>query len=137
MARIVQQNFIEEALSDRGIGLQLPINVDQGSLNFTTIKQIHTNLKNLILTMKGERVYNPEFGSDLYRLLFEPTVDEELFQDRVFQTITDAVQRFMPFVTINEVNIDFKPDDNLAFISINYSVNGFVTPEDLDLEVII
>ncbi len=137
MARIVQQNFIEEALSDRGIGLQLPINVDQGSLNFTTIKQIHTNLKNLILTMKGERVYNPEFGSDLYRLLFEPTVDEELFQDRVFQTITDAVQRFMPFVTINEVAIDFKPDDNLAFISINYSVNGFVTPEDLDLEVII
>ena len=137
MARIVQQNFIEEALSDRGIGLQLPINVDQGSLNFTTIKQIHTNLKNLILTMKGERVYNPEFGSDLYRLLFEPTVDEELFQDRVFQTITDAVQRFMPFVTINEVVIDFKPDDNLAFISINYSVNGFVTPEDLDLEVII
>lgn len=137
MARIVQQNFIEEALSDRGIGLQLPINVDQGSLNFTTIKQIHTNLKNLILTMKGERVYNPEFGSDLYRLLFEPTVDEELFQDRVFQTITEAVQRFMPFVTINEVNIDFKPDDNLAFISINYSVNGFVTPEDLDLEVII
>lgn len=137
MARIVQQNFIEEALSDRGIGLRLPINVDQGSLNFTTIKQIHTNLKNLILTMKGERVYNPEFGSDLYRLLFEPTVDEELFQDRVFQTITDAVQRFMPFVTINEVNIDFKPDDNLAFISINYSVNGFVTPEDLDLEVII
>ncbi len=137
MARIVQQNFIEEALSDRGIGLQLPINVDQGSLNYTTIKQIHTNLKNLILTMKGERVYNPEFGSDLYRLLFEPTVDEELFQDRVFQTITEAVQRFMPFVTINEVNIDFKPDDNLAFISINYSVNGFVTPEDLDLEVII
>lgn len=137
MARIVQQNFIEEALSDRGIGLQLPINVDQGSLNFTTIKQIHTNLKNLILTMKGERVYNPEFGSDLYRLLFEPTVDEELFQDKVFQTISDAVQRFMPFVTINEVVIDFKPDDNLAFISINYSVNGFVTPEDLDLEVII
>lgn len=137
MARIVQQNFIEEALSDRGIGLQLPINVDQGSLNFTTIKQIHTNLKNLILTMKGERVYNPEFGSDLYRLLFEPTVDEELFQDKVFQTITDAVQRFMPFVTINEVVIDFKPNDNLAFISINYSVNGFVTPEDLDLEVII
>ena len=134
-ARIIRQNFKEEQTNASGVGLQLPIGVGLGSLNFTTAKQIHTNLKNLILTIKGERVMQPDFGSDLYRLLFEPIVDEEFFQERVNNTIIEAVNRFMPFVTINATIVTFNQDDNIAFVTVNYSVQGFVSEEDLELEV--
>ena len=47
------------------------------SLNKTLIHltEYSSNLKNLLLTKKGERVLQPNFGSGLQSLLFEP-IDE-------------------------------------------------------------
>jgi len=44
--------------------------------SFTSINQIKSNLINLIMTSKGERVFQPEFGSDLHSLIFTQ-MDEE------------------------------------------------------------
>ena len=45
------------------------------SVNFTTLSQTRDNLKNLIMTRKGERVMYPEFGCDIWSLLFEPIIN--------------------------------------------------------------
>ena len=42
------------------------------SVNYTTLTQAKDNLKNLILTKKGERIMNSEFGCDVWKVLFEP-----------------------------------------------------------------
>jgi phage baseplate assembly protein W len=39
--------------------------------NYTTLTQAKDNLKNLILTKKGERLMQPEFGCDIWLVLFE------------------------------------------------------------------
>ena len=53
---------------DVSIGLSLPLgHSDSGFFEQTqtTLKQTSTNIKNLLLTMKGERPFLPEFGCDM------------------------------------------------------------------------
>jgi hypothetical protein len=54
------------------IGVSLPFN-GPGVFNstYTTKDQIKSNLVNLLLTSIGERVMNPNFGTELKRFLFE------------------------------------------------------------------
>ena len=40
------------------------------ALSYTTLQQTKSNMRNLVLTNKGERVMHPEFGCDIYKLLF-------------------------------------------------------------------
>jgi len=53
---------------------------------------------NLILTRKGERVANPNFGCDLWRLLFEQKDGE--IQDKAQQYVIEAVDAFMPYLVL-------------------------------------
>jgi len=58
---------------------------------------------NLILTRKGERVANPNFGCDLWRLLFEQKDDE--IQDKAQQYVIEAVDAFMPYLVLQEIQV--------------------------------
>lgn len=79
---------------------------------------------NLILTMKGERVGNPTFGCDIHKLLFEQkTVDT---QDLAQQYVTDAVNQWMPYLILQQIevlNSDTFLDDNSIILYVKY---GFV-----------
>ena len=68
------------------------------SLNKTLIHLTRkkSNLKNLLLTKKGERVLQPNFGSGLQSLLFEPI--DETFETRVADTITESVSQWLPYI---------------------------------------
>jgi hypothetical protein len=41
-------------------------------LNSTDNKAIKADLLHLLLTSKGQRLYNPEFGTDLLKFIYEP-----------------------------------------------------------------
>ena len=61
------------------IGLKLPL--EHGSQGFfgrtqKAIEQTKYNIKNLLLTKKGERLGNPTFGSDLEKIIFEQEGDD-------------------------------------------------------------
>jgi len=67
-------NIEKDLNPDVFIGVSLPL--DYGSQGFfnktrTTLQQTRSNIKNLLLTIKGERLGNPTFGSDLMRVIFE------------------------------------------------------------------
>ena len=53
-------------------------------------------------TKKGERILQPEFGSGLQALLFEPNVDD--FEDRIEETINKSLEQWLPYVTADEIN---------------------------------
>ena len=68
---------------DYAIGLSLPIQIGNVAFkqNFTEIEQLKSNIKNLLLTKRGERLMNPLFGTGVETLLFEPITDE--FEDKI------------------------------------------------------
>ena len=103
---------IEKDLNpDTYIGISLPIKFGrQGDFNRTkkTIKQTASNIKNLLLTRRGERLGNPTFGSGLMSVLFEP-MDGDL-ETKLEESIRASLSEFLPFV--NLLDIKFSRHEN-------------------------
>ena len=68
-------SFTENDLNPNvSIGLQLPLGTHQDGVfkqTQTLLEQTKSNIKNLLLTVKGERLGNPTFGSDLMKAVFQ------------------------------------------------------------------
>jgi phage baseplate assembly protein W len=78
--------------------------------NYSTRKQYAENIKNLILTRKGERIMNPLFGCDIHRVLFEPIVEGQI-ENKIEAAIEQAVNYWIPEVNIDEIIFDFTEND--------------------------
>ena len=64
---------------NRAIGVKFPFNAPGVfKKTFTTFDQASTNIKTLLLTRKGERYIQPNFGTDLLNVIFEPNVSDGL-----------------------------------------------------------
>lgn len=108
---------------DFGIGLRLPIergNKSYFDLNYTTIEQAKTNLRNLLQTKKGERLIHTDFGTDLHFLLFEP-INEDTFSDKVFDAIDSAIKKWLPYIVIENIDVDLS-DENIDRNKINVTL---------------
>ena len=58
------------------------------ALSFSTEQQAISNLKNLLLTRKGERFMQPDFGTRIFDSLFEPNtkeLEENLFYKKTLK----------------------------------------------------
>lgn len=103
------------------IGVKLPFNAGGVFYSvFSTTEQLKYNLINLLLTAKGERVENPNFGTTLKAQLFEQ-IDPSSFSD-IQESITESVQTYIPEIKINK--IDFIPDTDLntLLVTITYQI---------------
>jgi phage baseplate assembly protein W len=92
------------------------------STNFTTLAQAKNNLINLILTKKGERLMQPDFGCDVWKVLFEPIDNIEV---SIENSITDAVSIWLPYLNINEIIFDYDDNDidtNKVALDIKFSL---------------
>jgi len=95
-------------------------------VNYTTLQQAKSNLINLILTKKGERVSQPDFGCDIWRILFDPIIDGEI-DARVESTILDAVSIWLPYISIDEIFLEYTPeliDTNGFIVEIKFSLTS-------------
>ena len=94
--------------------------------NESAIKQA---IKNLILTVPGEKPFQPLIGSRVYELLFEPldpfTVDA--IQDEIINTITQYEKR------VQLINVDVTPiyENNKINVTIEYQVIGVPIIEEI------
>jgi phage baseplate assembly protein W len=104
------------------IGISLPFNGPVAfNSTYSTYDQIKSNLINLLLTNKGERVFNPEFGSDLRLVLFEG-LNEDI-DNEIRSLITTNVAIFVPEVTITNLDIVQDKDNNSLSVSVQYRIN--------------
>ena len=82
--------------------------------------------------MKGERLMHPTFGSNIYNLMFEPGIEEDI-QVKALNTIQDTVSEWMNFVTIKDVKVTM--NDNTLNILVSYEVKELDIAKILDLTV--
>jgi phage baseplate assembly protein W len=116
------------------IGVSLPFNAS-GVFNktFSTKDQIKSNLINLLLTYKGERIENPEFGADLPRLLFEPISDDTF--TKIQNQIIDSVTTYMPEISLLNIEINPDIDRNALYVKIDYKLNISGQHDDIIIEL--
>ena len=116
-----------QTYNDYAIGISLPLQI--GGTGFTqtynTTEQIKSNIKNLLLTQKGERVLQPEFGSGLHEILFDFNNDD--IEGKIEDAINAAFQQWLPYVTIADIVVeqtDALKDRNRVNLSLTFQVNG-------------
>ena len=93
-----------------GVNLKFPLRSYRKGffeMNNTTIDAVKEDIKILLLTKKGERVVNPNIGTNIPILLgelFEPIKKEEM-EARIGAEIRSALDTWMPYVTMDDIEI--------------------------------
>ena len=124
-----------EEYNNYAVGITLPIqrgNDGYFAQSFRTFDQVRSNLKNLLLTKKGERILQPEFGSGLHDLLFNPATEK--FEEDLETTINESVAKWLPYVIVEDINIDIskeQTDNNQAKVSLKFKQEGDQTLDTL------
>lgn len=113
------------------LGLTLPI--ERGNNGYFTqgrdiLSQVKSNITNLILTRKGERIFQPDFGCDVHRIIFEPLTMDNIANVRA--SIEGAIKIWMPYVSIVDLQISKNENVNSVFINLTFSVNTNVVITD-------
>jgi phage baseplate assembly protein W len=107
---------------DVAVGIKLPFGKPNGvfTQSYTTEEQAVSNLKNLLLTRKGERPFQPQFGSDVYMLLFE-NIDENI-NVRLSDTLRDDITFWLPYIVIDNIDVQSNIDRNSVRIELSFRV---------------
>jgi phage baseplate assembly protein W len=97
-------------------------------LDVNAVKQ---SIKNLLFIRKGEKLFRPEIGSDLQRILFEPM--DFLTVDLLRDVISETIQKFEPRVRIENIEIIPDYDTNSYDLTLYFYVIGIYTPVTFNL----
>ena len=112
--------FIEDKDTRVSVGIDFPFarvpNQDgYFSTTKTTIESVKNNIRLLLQTQKGERIFQPNLGINLRRLLFEQVTDENLLS--IQDAILDKFDFWLPFVEIRDIQV--LNTDNDTTIGVN------------------
>jgi phage baseplate assembly protein W len=71
------------------------------NLNQTDRDAIRADLLHLLLTNKGERLYLPDFGSDLKKYIFEP--NDKITHDEIKDNLNDTIKKYIQNLIVNSI----------------------------------
>ena len=102
--------------------IKFPLNDDTSKNAYFLMTQVSkdafsSDLLLLLLTQKGERYYEPEYGTNLLKYIFEP--NDTLTATDVEQEIKNTVAAYIPALKIKTVTFNWNLDDNGQPISGN------------------
>ena len=87
---------------------------------------IQQALTTLLLTSKGERLFQPEMGSSLRRFLFEPL--DYATASLIKAAILESIQEYEPRVIVIELIIDPNRDEDGFDVELTYKIIGLQQP---------
>ena len=130
-------NLEKDLNPDVFIGVSLPL--EYGSQGFfnktrTTLQQTRSNIRNLLLTIKGERLGNPTFGSDLMTVIFEQ--DDGSLGNRIEEAIRASISEWLPYVNVKKVQtVADERNPNLLNVRIDFTIDIDQKVSQLDLNL--
>ena len=112
---------LSRGFKDIGVGFLLNAFTKDAAVvkNENAIKQ---SIKNLVLTQKGEKLFQPEIGSGVYELLFEPM--DPFTADSIRDEIINTLGQYEPRITILEVDVEPNEDTNTFDVTVEYRIVG-------------
>ena len=90
-------------------------------------------IKNILLTDRGERLFQPQVGCDIRAMLFEniTPVTSIIIRDR----IQSALQAFEPRCGLLDVEVQGDIDSNTVRINVVFQVINNETPQTLSIDI--
>ena len=113
------------------INISYPINDDTQKGGFvnttkTTNDTIVSNLFLLFLTIQGERYYDPEYGTNLIKSIFDP--NDSTTEGEIELEIKNTVPKYISNIRINSVsflrdkdNEGYDIDDNQLIVNVTFT----------------
>ena len=131
----------------RTINIKFPLEDDKVKnnlfqLNEITREALKSNLLLLLLTNKGERYYQSDYGIDIRRFLFDPNDGQT--HSSIEDEIRNAVKTFIPelnilsveiFTGIDDLDINLKDNQINIVIDFTYSDDTFSEVDSLSIIV--
>ena len=118
--------------------VKFPLEFSNESNGFEPINEeklkelVFFNLKNIILTNPGERIFNPLFGVGIKRYLFE---QENLREDEIKFRIKEQIRLFADYVIVKD--LELVTIDNTLQIILKFEVKKPKISEVLILDIVL
>ena len=106
--------FIEDKDTRVSVGIDFPFAIVPNKDGYfattkTTIESVKNNIRLLLQTQKGERIFQPNLGMNIRRFLFEQITEDT--QVQIENDIVDTFATWLPFVELREIDIDTSNQD--------------------------
>jgi phage baseplate assembly protein W len=115
-------NFVSRGYKDFSISFKS----NPGTGDFATVKNeeaIKQSVRNIVLTSKGEKLFQPQFGSQLRGLLFENF--NPFNSQAIVDEITIALLNFEPRIKVISIDLDDDSYDvNSLSVTMTYVIVG-------------
>jgi|TARA_B110000977_G_scaffold197516_1_gene280221 phage baseplate assembly protein W len=97
----------------------------------TDIDAVRNSVKNLILTSRYERPFQPNLGSGISSLLFENSGPDTLFLLKSY--IRNVISNYEPRVNDIKVIVEDDSDNNAYYITVSFNVISVDTAANVEL----
>jgi phage baseplate assembly protein W len=77
-------------------------------------------VKNLLLTNRYEKPFQPEFGGNLNNLLFELVDNDTVYE--IDGAIREAIKRYEPRARVRQIATNLQPDANSISVTITFQI---------------
>ena len=125
--------------------IKFPLNDDTVTNTYFLMSRVtkdafSSDLLLLLLTQKGERYYEPEYGTNLLKFIFEP--NDNLTANDIEAEIKKTVSLYIPALTIDSIDFNRETDsegepisDNQLNVKVKFTYNedAFSETGELDL----
>jgi hypothetical protein len=96
----------------------------------TDIDAVKNSVRNLLLTNKGERPFQPNVGSGIFALLFEHA--NMYTYEAVRNNIQDMLYSYEPRINQVKVKIDANDEKNEMHVTVGFNITGVASDETVD-----
>jgi phage baseplate assembly protein W len=89
--------------------------------NESISEKVKSQLIHIVFTPKGQRIRNPEFGTDLIKFIFSPS--DDMTWEAVKAEVTESVTRWANNITLKNIEVvKNEEDEHEIYVRLDYSV---------------
>ena len=92
---------------------------------------VKRGIKNILLTAPFERLFQPEIGSGIKNILFEPMTP--LTEQRLSDACADAIEAWELRASVIDITVISEEEYNRYRVAIKFSINNSLITEQVDV----
>lgn len=115
-------------------GIKYPFTLENNEelymdLNTTPEDSLKSRLLHVVFTPKGQRLRNPDFGTDLIKYIHEPS--DETTYENLKTDIAEQIYKYVPDIAFKDISIyDDDKSENGKIVIIHYTIKKGMTEID-------